>query len=140
MPKSMKFPKGDIMAFDARTGKKLWVFHTIPRPGEFGADTWEDNSNVYSGNAGAWAPFSVDEELGYSVPAGRSRDGRSIRRTAPRKQSVFVIACRPRYQDREADLASAARSSRHLGLRSADAPRFLRTLRWTGAESRPLFN
>ena len=53
------------MAFDARTGKKLWVFHTIPRPGEFGADTWENNSNVYTGNAGAWAPFSVDEELGY---------------------------------------------------------------------------
>ena len=43
----MKFPKGDIMAFDARTGKKLWVFHTIPRPGEFGADTWENNSNVF---------------------------------------------------------------------------------------------
>ena len=65
LPKSMKFPKADIMAFDARTGKKLWVFHTIPRPGEFGADTWEDNSNVYTGNAGAWAPFAVDEELGY---------------------------------------------------------------------------
>jgi quinoprotein glucose dehydrogenase len=65
LPKSMKYPKGDIMAFDVRTGKKLWVFHTIPRPGEFGADTWENNSNVYTGNAGAWAPFSVDEELGY---------------------------------------------------------------------------
>jgi len=65
LPKSMKYPKGDIMAFDARTGKKLWVFHTIPRAGEFGADTWENNSNVYTGNAGAWAPFAVDEELGY---------------------------------------------------------------------------
>jgi quinoprotein glucose dehydrogenase len=65
VPKSMKFPKGDIMAFDARTGKKVWVFHTIPRPGEFGANTWENNSNEYSGNTGAWAPFTVDEELGY---------------------------------------------------------------------------
>ena len=64
LPKSQKFPKGDIMAFDARTGKKVWVFHTIPRPGEFGADTWGNNSNVFSGNTGAWAPFSVDEELG----------------------------------------------------------------------------
>ena len=64
VPKSMKYPKGDIMAFDARTGKKLWVFHTIPRPGEFGADTWENNSNVFTGHTGAWAPFSVDEELG----------------------------------------------------------------------------
>lgn len=65
IPKSMKFPKADIMAFDARTGKKVWTFHTIPRPGEFGAETWQNNSNVYTGNTGAWAPFSVDEELGY---------------------------------------------------------------------------
>ena len=65
IPKSMKFPKGDLMAFDVRTGRKLWTFHTIPRPGEYGADTWLNNSNEYSGNAGAWTPFSVDEELGY---------------------------------------------------------------------------
>jgi quinoprotein glucose dehydrogenase len=64
VPRSMKYPKGDIMAFDARTGKKAWVFHTIPRPGEFGADTWGNNSNVFSGHTGAWTPFSVDEELG----------------------------------------------------------------------------
>ena len=65
VPKSMKFPKGDIMAFDVRTGRKLWTFHTIPRRGEFGTDTWENNSNEFSGNAGAWTPFTVDEELGY---------------------------------------------------------------------------
>ena len=65
VPKSMKFPKGDIMAFDVRTGRKLWTFHTIPRRGEFGAETWGNNSNEYSGNAGAWTPFTVDEELGY---------------------------------------------------------------------------
>jgi quinoprotein glucose dehydrogenase len=64
-PKSMKHTKADIMAFDARTGKKVWVFHTIPRAGEFGADTWLNGSNEYTGHAGAWAPFSVDEELGY---------------------------------------------------------------------------
>jgi quinoprotein glucose dehydrogenase len=65
VPKSMKFPKGDIMAFDVRTGRKLWTFHTIPRRGEFGADTWLNNSNDYSGNTGAWTPFTFDEELGY---------------------------------------------------------------------------
>jgi len=65
VPKSMKFPKGDIMAFDVRSGRKLWTFHTIPRKGEFGADTWLNNSNEYSGNAGAWTGFTVDEELGY---------------------------------------------------------------------------
>jgi quinoprotein glucose dehydrogenase len=65
IPKSMKFPKGDIMAFDVRTGRKLWSFHTVPRKGEFGEDTWMNESNVYTGHTGAWAPFTVDEELGY---------------------------------------------------------------------------
>jgi quinoprotein glucose dehydrogenase len=65
VPKSMKFPKGDVMAFDVRTGRKLWAFHTIPRRGEFGADTWANNSNEFTGNTGAWTPFTVDEELGY---------------------------------------------------------------------------
>jgi quinoprotein glucose dehydrogenase len=65
IPKSMKFPKGDIMAFDVRTGQKLWSFHTIPRKGEFGEDTWMNESNIFTGHTGAWAPFTVDEELGY---------------------------------------------------------------------------
>jgi quinoprotein glucose dehydrogenase len=58
--------KGDVMGFDARTGKKLWVFHTIPRKGEFGYDTWLNGSADYSGNTGVWGPFSTDEELGYA--------------------------------------------------------------------------
>jgi quinoprotein glucose dehydrogenase len=57
--------RGDVMAFDVRTGKKKWVFHTIPRKGEFGYDTWENGSAEYTGNAGVWGPFSVDTELGY---------------------------------------------------------------------------
>jgi quinoprotein glucose dehydrogenase len=57
--------KADIMAFDVRSGKKKWTFHTIPRKGEPGAETWLNNSNEYTGNAGVWGPFSVDEELGY---------------------------------------------------------------------------
>jgi len=56
---------GYIRGFDVRTGKKLWTFHTIPRPGEFGNDTWEGDSWKYTGNTGAWAPLSGDEELGY---------------------------------------------------------------------------
>jgi quinoprotein glucose dehydrogenase len=66
VPKSKNFTKGDVMAFDVRTGKKLWTFHTIPRPGEFGADTWLNKSNEYSGHTGMWTTFSVDEELGYA--------------------------------------------------------------------------
>jgi quinoprotein glucose dehydrogenase len=57
--------KGDVTAFDVRTGKKLWVFHTIPRKGEPGSETWLNNSNDYTGNAGVWGPFSADEQLGY---------------------------------------------------------------------------
>ena len=64
-PKSKKMTKADIMAFDVRTGKKRWAFHTIPRPGEFGADTWLNGSNEYTGNAGAWTTFTADNELGY---------------------------------------------------------------------------
>jgi quinoprotein glucose dehydrogenase len=47
-----------------KTGKRLWIFHTIPRPGEFGYNTWEKDSADYTGNAGVWGQISVDEELG----------------------------------------------------------------------------
>ena len=57
--------KGDVMAFDARTGAKKWNFHTIPRAGEFGHESWLNNSADYTGNAGVWGAFSVDTELGY---------------------------------------------------------------------------
>jgi len=54
-----------VRGFDVRTGELMWTFHTIPTSGEFGYDTWEDGSAEYSGNAGVWAPFSADLELGY---------------------------------------------------------------------------
>jgi quinoprotein glucose dehydrogenase len=56
--------KGYIRGFDVRTGKRLWVFHTIPSPGEYGNETWEKDSWSYTGNTGAWSQISVDEELG----------------------------------------------------------------------------
>ncbi len=58
-------PPGDVRGFDARTGELLWTFHTIPRPGEYGHDTWEDGSWEYTGNAGVWTPLTADLELGY---------------------------------------------------------------------------
>jgi quinoprotein glucose dehydrogenase len=64
--------KGDVMAFDARTGKKLWVFHTIPRKGEPGYETWLNGSAEYTGNTGLWGPFSADDELGYVYLATES--------------------------------------------------------------------
>jgi quinoprotein glucose dehydrogenase len=56
--------KGQVRAFDARSGKLLWTFNTIPRPGEFGNDTWLNNSWAGNGNTGVWTQISVDEELG----------------------------------------------------------------------------
>jgi quinoprotein glucose dehydrogenase len=63
-PRSKANAKGYVRGFDVRTGKRMWIFHTIPLPGEFGNDTWEKDSWSYSGNTGMWAPFSVDEDLG----------------------------------------------------------------------------
>jgi quinoprotein glucose dehydrogenase len=56
--------KGLVRAFDARSGKLLWTFNTIPRPGEFGNETWENDSWAINGNVGVWTQFTVDEELG----------------------------------------------------------------------------
>ena len=63
-PKSFRNVKGYVRGFDVRTGKRLWIFHTIPELGEFGNDTWEKDSWSYTGNTGAWGQISVDEELG----------------------------------------------------------------------------
>src|SRR5262245_24344334 len=63
-PISRRNEKGYVRGFDVRSGKRLWIFHTIPEPGEFGSDTWEQDSESYTGNAGVWAQISVDEELG----------------------------------------------------------------------------
>jgi quinoprotein glucose dehydrogenase len=61
-PKSFIHEKGFIRGYDARTGKRLWIFHTIPLAGEFGNDTWEKDSWSYTGNAGVWAQMTIDEE------------------------------------------------------------------------------
>jgi len=61
-PKSRIHEKGFIRGYDARTGKRLWIFHTIPLAGEFGNNTWEKDSWSYTGNAGVWAQMTVDEE------------------------------------------------------------------------------
>jgi len=56
--------KGLVRAWDVRSGKLLWTFNTIPRPGEFGADTWEKESWAINGNTGVWSQITVDEEAG----------------------------------------------------------------------------
>lgn len=63
-PRSMRGPAGNIRGYDMHTGERLWIFHTIPQEGEFGTETWRNNSNAYSGNAGSWATMSADQERG----------------------------------------------------------------------------
>src|SRR5215510_12558211 len=63
-PKTHNNTKGLVRGFDVRTGKRLWTFNTIARPGEFGADTWEENSWAYNGNTGVWTQITADEDAG----------------------------------------------------------------------------
>ena len=63
-PRVTNNAKGYVRGYDAKTGKRLWIFHTLPKPGEFGHDTWLDNSAQKNGNTGAWAQLSADLELG----------------------------------------------------------------------------
>ena len=107
--------KGDVMAFDVRTGRKLWIFHTIPRKGEPGYETWLGGADI-TGNAGVWGPFSVDTELGYvylniedatNDAYGGSRPGNNLYSSS--------LVCQRR-QDRKKDLALPTCPSRHLGL------------------------
>ena len=63
-PRSMRNNKGYARGFDVRTGKRLWIFHTIPKKGEFGYDTWDKGSAEYTGNTGVWSQVTVDEKLG----------------------------------------------------------------------------
>jgi glucose dehydrogenase len=63
-PRSKRNNKGYVRAFDVRNGKRLWIFHTIPKRGEFGYDTWDKGSAEYTGNTGVWTQITVDEQLG----------------------------------------------------------------------------
>ena len=57
-------PPGDVRAYDARTGRRVWSFHTVPRDGETGSETWNQGSNRYTGHTNVWAPMTLDERRG----------------------------------------------------------------------------
>ena len=72
-PRFKESPPGHVRGFDARTGALRWTFHTVPQPGEFGHDTWDDGSAGYTGNANVWTMMSADPELGYAyLPVGNA--------------------------------------------------------------------
>jgi quinoprotein glucose dehydrogenase len=63
-PRTVRNAKGSVRGYDVRTGKRLWIFHTIPKAGEFGYDTWLENGADINGNTGVWAQMSADADLG----------------------------------------------------------------------------
>ena len=87
-PKSKTNEKGYVRGFDVRTGKRLWIFHTIPRPGEFGNDTWEGDSWAYTGNTGVVGADERGRGARPRLPAGRAADRRLLRRSSSRRRPV----------------------------------------------------
>lgn len=64
-------PPGDIRAYDVITGELVWTFHTVPRPGEFGYDTWPEDAYKYAGGNNNWGELTIDTELGIAfIPLG----------------------------------------------------------------------
>src|SRR4051812_46635455 len=57
-------PPGDVRAFDVRSGKPVWTFHTVPQSGEFGNDTWDEESWKITGHTNVWAPMTLDDRRG----------------------------------------------------------------------------
>ena len=64
VPDELPSTPGDIRAFNINTGKLEWVFHVIPKPGEFGADTWNTDARQRNGGANCWAGMALDEKRG----------------------------------------------------------------------------
>ena len=83
---------GDVRAYDVRTGKLRWSFHTIPHPGEFGYDTWPKDAWTYSGSANNWAGMAVDQKRGIVYVPDGQRGGRFLWREPGGRQSVCEYA------------------------------------------------
>ena len=81
--------KGLVRAFDVRTGKLIWTFRTIPKPGEFGNDTWLNGSWATNGNTGVWTQMSVDEDLGIAYLPVEDADGRLLRQATVPETDLF---------------------------------------------------
>ena len=106
--------KGLARAFDVRTGKLIWTFQTIPKPGEEGGDTWLNNSWGINGNTGVWTQITVDEDARPRLPAGGVAELRLLRRQASGQQP---LRREPRLR-RSADRASASGTSSSCTIRS----------------------
>ena len=130
-------PPGDVRAFNARTGKLVWKFNTIPQRGEFGNNTWDGGSWQFTGHTNVWAPMSLDEARGllYMPVSTPSNDYYGGRR--PGAESVRRIDRLPRCQHRRAQVALSDRASRLVGLRPGVARRISSRSPLTASASTP---
>ena len=113
---------GDIRAYDILTGKLVWTFHTVPRPGEFGYDTWPKDAWKYIGGVNNWGETTIDVRRGIVfVPLGSpTYDFYGADRH--RRQSLRRLHRRARRAQRQAPVAFPARAPRPLGSGSQRGP------------------
>ena len=114
---------GDTRAFDARTGAKLWEFHTVPRPGEKGHETWLDDG--WKGRSGVndWGWYqTLDEQRGILYMALGGPGGQLLGRRSSRRQPVRELDRRRRRGDRKVQVALPDRASRPVGFRQPSPP------------------
>ncbi len=110
-------PPGDIRAYDVLTGKLVWTFHTVPRPGEFGYDTWPKDARKYIGGTNTWGELSVDTRRGIVYVPDRLADVRLLRRRQDRRQPVRHIDRGARCAHGQAPVALPDGAPRSLGFR-----------------------
>ena len=109
----------DVQAYDVRTGKVRWVFHTIPLPGEFGYDTWPDGAFKTAGGVHNWSEMTVDEAERHRVHPDGHRAVRLLRRQPPWREPLRQQHRGARRAEGHAAVAPAAGPPRPVGLRSA---------------------
>ena len=110
-------PPGDVRAYDVVTGKLVWTFHTIPRPGEFGYDTWPAGRVAVRRRREHLGRHHARHEERHRLLSTGIADARSLRRRSRRRQSVRQLPGRARRAHGQAALAFSDRAPRSLGLR-----------------------
>src|SRR2546422_2770215 len=111
-----------VRAFDVKTGKLLWTFNTITRPGEFGNDTWENESWAINGNTGVWSQITVDEEAGLGFPPPENPTPGHYRGPPPGPNPVGGSSVCGRLQNRQGKTDVPGAAHPHLGFDKSSAP------------------
>ena len=125
--------QGDIRGYDVRTGKLLWKFRTVPRPGEFGNETWLNDSWSYSGDVSVWGQLSGRRRARIRLRADRDAEQQLLRRRAAGEQPVRGEPHLPRREDRQAGVAFPGGSPRASGTGTSIRRQRCSTSRWTAA-------